>query len=200
VTPDDPEVGQYVIGPKSDGTGEQTEVMYLNRGSAHKAEALDFLLFLTSVEGQQLFTDASGWLPAVNGPKLPAAISEFREYAKGYAFGQAPYDAIGSEENLVWQRNFQLLAGDRGNVDRFAEAMDRDVPVALRKDLEDEVRDTLLLVKPEDVAILATAELAKDPAAGPARIPQADLEMGQTMSEGLAFKMALQLEQTKIGR
>ena len=36
---------------------------YLTRQSAHKAEALDFLRFVTSVEGNGLFSAASQWMP-----------------------------------------------------------------------------------------------------------------------------------------
>jgi len=198
VTSDDPEVGRYVIGPKDDGVGEGTEVMYLNKNSAHKAVALDFLRFLTSVEGQQIFTDNSGWLPTVNGVNLPAAIKEFRQYARGYAFAISTFDNIGSEENLVWRKNFYLLTGDQGSVDKFAAAMERDAPAAIRRDLEDTLRDTLLLVKPEDTAIVANAALASASPAGSAlRIREEQFEMGQTISEGLAFKMAQQLEETK---
>ena len=198
VTSDDPEVGRYVIGPKDDGVGEGTEVMYLNKNSAHKEVALDFLKFLTSVEGQQIFTDNSGWLPTVNGVNIPDAIKEFREYARGYAFAIATFDNIGTEENLVWKKNFYLLTGDQGSVDKFVAVMDRDAPAAIRKDLQDQLRDTLLLVRPQDTAIVATAALAQAAPDGESlRVRQHQFESGQTISEGLAFKMAQQLEETK---
>jgi raffinose/stachyose/melibiose transport system substrate-binding protein len=198
VTPDDPVVGRYIKGLGGEGIGETAMAMYLNKSSPHKAEALDFLRFITSVEGNQLFTDHSLWLPSVKGVKLPEEIKSFRSYQQGYAIGQAPYDSIGSEVSMTWEKNFYQLAGEGGGVDRFAEALDRVMPAAIRADLQDEARNTLLLVKPQDTQIVAYAQLADDSPAGQrARQRQQENEAGQTMSEGLAFQMKLQLERSK---
>ena len=198
VMPDDSEVGRFVIGPRDDGIGDGTSSLYLNRRSAHPKEALDFLRFLTSVEGQQLFTDHSGWLPVANGVVLPDAIKEFRERARGYAFGEGALNNLGSEVNMAWQRNVYLLTSERGSVAAFGAAMDRDAPAAIRKDLRDMIRNTLLLVKPADAAIVAKAALAEvSPDGGRLRLRLRELEAGQTLSEGLASKMALQLEETR---
>lgn len=201
VTPDDPEVGQYIKGIGGEGQGETAMAMYLNKASPHKAEALDFLRFATSVEGQQLFTDASLWLPAVNGVKLPEPIKSFRDYQQGYALGQAPYDVIGSEVSMNWLRNFYQLTGREGSPDRFAAALDNVMPAAIRKDLQDEMRNTLLLVKPADTQIVAYAELAGGtPEGRKAATRQTETEAGQTMSEGLAYQMKEQLDRTTIGK
>jgi raffinose/stachyose/melibiose transport system substrate-binding protein len=198
VMPNDPEVGRFIIGIGGEGQGETAVAMYLNKNSAHPEEALDFLRFLTSVEGNQLFTDHSLWLPSVNGVKLPEEIKEFRTYQEGYSFGQASYDMIGSEENGEWKRNFHRLIGDQGSVDEFATVLDQVMPVAIRKDLQNEMRNTLLLVKPQDTLIVANAELADATPAGERhRLRQHEMEAGQTMSEGLALQMNLNLEATK---
>lgn len=198
VTPDDPEVGRYIIGIGGEGQGETSLAMYLNRNSPHPEEAIDFLRFLTSVEGNQLFTDHSLWLPSVNGVKLPEAIKEFRTYQEGYSFGQAAYDFIGSEVNAAWNRNFYRLAGEQGSVEAFAKVLDEVMPKAIRTDLQNEMRNTLLLVKPQDTLIVANAELADaTPAGERQRVRQHEMEAGQTMSEGLAFQMNLNLESTK---
>ncbi|MFI5336864.1 MAG: ABC transporter substrate-binding protein [Opitutales bacterium] len=198
VTPDDPEVGRYVMGIGGEGRGETSMALYVDKHSPHRAEAIDFLRFLTSVPGNQLFTDHSLWLPAVNGVKVPEEIQAFRSYQVGYALGQAPYSLLGSESAMMWDRYFYKLTGDQGGVDQFADALDQVEPAAIRKDLEDEMRNTLLLVKPQDAQIVAYAELAKDPkfsARGHER--QAAMEAGQTMSEGLAFQLQLQLRETQ---
>lgn len=198
VLPDDPEVGRYIIGIGGEGQGETSFAMYLNQASAHKEEAIDFLHFLTSVEGNQLFTDNSLWLPSANGVKVPEEIKDFRNYQEGYALGQAAYDMIGSEVNAEWNRNFHRLAGDHGSVEQFATVLDEVMPKAVRKDLQNEMRNTLLLVKPQDTIIVARAELTNDTPAGQRqRIRQQEMEAGQTMSEGLALQMKLQLEATK---
>jgi raffinose/stachyose/melibiose transport system substrate-binding protein len=191
--PDDPEVGRFVVGQGGEGIGETSLSMYLNKASRHPAEALDFLKFLTSVPGQQLFTDASLWLPAVNGVNVPEEIRNFRDYQEGLSFGQAPYDALGTEVSMNWDRNFYQLAGEGGSVEKFAAAMDAAMPAAMRTDLEAELRATLVLVKPQDPAIVGWAGLPGEKA----RSRREESEASQTMSEGLALQMKLQLEQAK---
>lgn len=198
VPPDDPEVGQYIAGLGGEGIGETSLAMYLNKTSPHPAEALDFLRFLTSVPGNQLFTDHSLWLPAVNSVVVPKEIRNFRDYQQGLSFGQAPYDAIGSEVSMQWDKNFYLLIGDQGGVDQYAAALDRVMPEAIRHDLQGELRNTLLLVKPQDAFIVAAAQLVDDTPAGRRQLErQHEIEEGQNMSEGLALQMQLTLESTQ---
>jgi hypothetical protein len=172
--------------------------MYLNKNSPHKAEALDFLRFLTSVPGNQLFTDNSGWLPSINGVRVPDDIKEFRVYQEGYPLGQAPFDMIGSEVSLVWNRYFYQLMGEQGNVKKFAASLDQAMPTAIRKDLQNEMRNTLLLVKPQDTVIVASAQLAaRTPAGSQSNARLHEIEAGQTMSEGLALQMKLMLDEAE---
>ena len=191
--PDDPEVGKYVVGLGGEGIGETAVAMYLNKRSRHPVEALDFLKFLTSVPGNQLFTDASLWLPAVNGVNVPEEIRNFRDYQEGLSFGQAPYDALGTEVSEEWDRNFYHLVGEDGSAEKFAAAMDAAMPQAIRTDLNTELRTTLVLVKPQDPVIVGWAGLAGEKA----KTRREESEASQTMSEGLALQMKLQLEATK---
>ena len=201
ITPDDPEVGRYIIGLPGEGIGETATSMYLNRASRHPAEALDFLQFLTSVPGNQIFTDHSLWLPSINGVVVPRQIRSFRDYQEGISFGQAPYDSIGSDVNLRWKSNFYELIGTDGSVDRFAATLDQVMPQAVRADLRAEMRNTLLLVKPQDAMIAGWAGRAENPADhARAEARQHDLESGQTMSEGLALQMKLTLDSTSLGK
>ncbi|MDB6127392.1 MAG: transporter substrate-binding protein [Verrucomicrobia bacterium] len=188
--PDDPEVGKFVVDVGGEGIGETAVAMYLNKGSRHPAEALDFLKFLTSVPGNQLFTDASLWLPAVNGVEVPEEIRNFRDYQVGIAFGQAPYDALGTEVSMGWDRNFFNLVGDQGSAEKFAARMDALMPEAMRMDLNAELRTTLVLVKPQDPIIVGWAGLPGEKA----KTRREESEAAQTMSEGLALQMQLALE------
>lgn len=198
VLPDDPLVGSYVRGPGGEGMGETAMAMYINNTSPHKKEALDFLRFLTSVEGNQIFAEQSLWLPAISGAKVPEPIRNFRDYRQGYALGQAPYDLIGSEVSMQWDQNYHLLSGENGGVEKFAAQLNQVMPAAIRTDLENEARNTLILVKPQDTLIMAHAHLSDDTPEGRRHYErQREMEMGQTLSEGLAFQMKLQLQRTK---
>jgi raffinose/stachyose/melibiose transport system substrate-binding protein len=192
VLPDDPEVGKYIIGIGGEGIGETSLAMYLNKGSRHQAEAIDFLQFLTSVPGQQIFTDNSLWLPATEGVVVPEAIKNFRDYQQGLTFGQAPYDALGTEVSMNWDRYFYRLVGDQGSADKFATALDEVMPAAIRADLTTEMRNALLLVKPRDAMLVGWAALPGEKA----KARREELESAQTMSEGLAFQMKLVLDAT----
>lgn len=197
----DPEVGDYIFGPGGEGNGETSMAMYINKASPHKAEALDFLRFITSVPGNQIFTDQSLWLPSINGVTVPEPIRNYREYKEGWALGQAPYDMIGSEVAMMWDRHFYQLTGEQGSVDRFAAALDEVMPAAIREDLRNEMRNTFLLVKPQDAQVIGYAALIDSSDAGQrAAQRQQEVESGQTMSEGLALQMKVQLERTEIGR
>jgi len=197
VTPSDPEVGRYIIGLGGEGQGETSLAMYLNKSSPHAKEAIDFLRFLTSVPGNQIFTDNSGWLPAVDGVVVPEEIRNFRDYQEGYSFGQAPYDAIGSEVTILWDKYFYKLVGDQGSADQYAAALDQAMPDAIRTDLQAELRTSLVLVKPQDAMIVGWAGLADgDPADGRARTRQHESETGQTMTEGLVLQMRRTLDLT----
>jgi len=173
--------------------------MYLNKTSSHPKEALDFLQFLTSVPGNQLFTDKSLWLPAINGVDVPDEIKPFRDYQLGYAIGQSPYNFIGSEVSMAWDSNFYELTGDQGSVDKFAAKLDQVMPQKIRMDLENEARNALLLVKPQDALIIAQANLVDESDEGLMHAQRwREMEAGQTMSEGLAFQMKLQLARSKL--
>jgi len=77
--------------------------------------------------------------------------------------------------------------------EKFAAAMDRDMPAAVRQDLNAELRATLVLVKPQDPVIVGWARMPGEKA----RIRREESEASQTMSEGLALQMQLQLETAK---
>lgn len=191
--PDDPEVGKYVIGPGGEGNGETAFSMYVNRSSRHQAEALDFLKFITSVPGNQIFTDHSLWLPAAKGTIVPEPIRNFRDYNQGFALGQAPYSILGTEVFMQWDRNLYRLVGDQGSADAFAETLDRVMPTAIRADLTSEMRNTLILVKPEDGIIAGWAGLKGDHA----RQRREETEMSQNISESLVMQMKLVLDATR---
>lgn len=195
-TADDPVVGRYLMGPSNDGAGITAMAMHLSRHSRHPAEALDFLRFLTSVEGMQLFTDHSGWLPAVREVTIPAEIESFKGRQDGFASAN-PYTLIGSNVSMLFARNLHLLLGERGSPAQFTAELDRIMPDAVRADLNTELRSTLTTLKGQELRLLARANLAATAAADARhREEWLMLESGQTLSEGFALEMASNLTTT----
>ena len=194
-TKDDPVMGPYFYGAFADGGGGTAIEFYLNKQSAHPKEAIDFMHFMTSVEGNQLFTDHSGWLPSVREVKVPAAIAAYKTPLDCYSFGAEYMTGMGSAVGAAVLRNLYLLTETHGSVDQFVNAMEAAMPEAVRADLRKEISNRAIIVRPQDVAIMAYAALRR-------RAPQDEslpmarerLESSQTQSEGLMLQMSRQLD------
>ncbi len=195
-TKDDPVVGRYTIGRFADGGGVTAMAMHLNKASPHKAETLDFMRFMTSMQGSQLFTDGSGWLPATLGVKIPPEIVSFLSPQDGYALCQ-PYSIIGSNATMQFSRNMHLLTGEHGSVDKFTAALDEVMPEAVRSDLQSELRSLLMTIRTQDGRTIAHAQLSGAAVAGRNHaVLREVMECGETISEATALQMRCQLEQT----
>lgn len=193
-TKDDAVVGPHVYGPFADGGGGTAMEFYLNKHSAHPKEAIDFLHFMTSVEGSQLFTDHSGWLPATREVKVPADIVAYQTPLDCYSFG-AEYMLIGSTVGAAIYRNLYLLTESHGSVDQFVDAMEAEMPAAVRTDLRKEVTNRAIIVRPQDVGIMAAAALSRRaPRDGSLPLARERLESSQTQSEALMLQMGRQLD------
>lgn len=192
-TPDDPVVGKFYYGPYADGGGGTSMELYLNKQSPHPQEAIDFLRFASSIEGNQLFTDNSGWLPATRYVKVPASIQAYVTPRDCFTFGM-PYTIIGSNVAASLDRYMHLLTGPVGSVDKFVAAVTAVMPSAVRVDLQKEISNRFLAIRPQDVQITALGELARNEPAN-RELPQSRerLESSQTQTEALIYQMQLQL-------
>ena len=84
---DDPEFGVNILGSPSEA-GKDTALPFgLVRGSSHSKVALDFLKYLTSYEGNSLFSKQSGWLPSVVGVPVAEELKPFLLEENGYVNG-----------------------------------------------------------------------------------------------------------------
>jgi ABC-type glycerol-3-phosphate transport system substrate-binding protein len=195
-TKDDPVVGRYTIGRFADGGGVTAMAMHLNKNSPHQAETLDFMRFMTSVQGAQLFTDRSGWLPATINVKIAPEIESFTSPQDGYALCN-PYSIIGSNVTMQFARNMHLLLGEHGDVDKFTATLDEAMPAAVRADLQSELRSLLMTIRTQDGRTIAHAQLSGAAVAGRNHAALREvMEGGQTISEGVALQMRAQLEKS----
>ena len=165
-TKDDPVVGPYVMGRFQDGYFGTSFELYLNKDSPHKAEALDFLRFLTSVEGGQIFMDHSGWLSAIRGTHAPPELEIQRATGDGYTAGMQ-YMGVGANSTMAFWQHLNLLVGEQGSVDKFVEAMENGLRKEVTEDLRVEIRaraDAGRAVDSEIVAMSALNRLkSRDP-------------------------------------
>jgi len=157
----DPVYGRYTKGPFSDGPLLPGMPIYLNRETKHRAEAIDFLRFMSSQEGSTIFTNVSNWPPATKGVKPSDFASHFEYNLNGYCWF-ANYLIPTEDLNTQWfiQTNFASLWNTNGSVDAFRNLMRAGAGESIREDFRHDFsygQDNLRL---EDTAAVARAELA----------------------------------------
>lgn len=152
---DHPEHGEHVLGSFSEADvvpyGALSVVNY--HGERKRETAIDFLRFLSSVEGQTIFTNNSYWPPGIVGVEAPEVIRPFQPHLEGYPKGiVAHFHDINLRRAL--DTNFYRLFSRDGSVDEFLERaapMYRDamaerlVKVEVRDAEKSAVRDDTLL-------------------------------------------------------
>ncbi len=193
-TQDDPVVGPYIMGRYQDGGLGTGFEMYLNKDSPHKAEAVDFLHFLTSVEGGQLFMDHSGWLSSVRGVRVPPELEINRPTSDGFS-GGFQYIGVGASSTMSFWQHFNLLVGPQGSVDKFVEAVETGLRKQVTADLRMEIHTFLDASRAVDSEIMAMSALNRLRAPDPERdLRQRTLACNQTLSEINAYQAAWVLE------
>ena len=191
-TRDDPVVGSHILGPFADGNDMTTFGFYLNRRSPVRAEAVDFMRFLTSYPGNAIFSARSGWPPSIRGIPMAPELAAFISDADGYTLG-AGFLGGGSNSRALLLRNLHLLNGPMGSPGKLAAALEQQMPEAARADLASLVRDAWLAALPQDVRIAAAGGwLRALPGADPAARER--LEAAQNLSEARALQLARQLQ------
>ena len=195
-TVDDPVVGEHMLGRFADGSNTTSFGFYLNKHTPHRQEAIDFLRFLTSYEGNKLFTDHSGWPPAVREVPMTPEVAALLSPDDGYAYNGPSFNLGGSSGN-IFARNVHLLSGPEASIDRLAEVLDRDMPAAAQEGLQIEERAARWAMLPQDARIIGLGGvLAAEPGDAATRLRQERLEAAQNLSEARALLLARQLEMT----
>ncbi len=193
-TQDDPVVGKYMLGHFSDGNNMTGFGFYLNKRSPHRKIAVDFLRFLTSYEGNKLFTDHSGWLPSIKTVPVAPEIASYISPDDGYAYG-GPNISLGGGSRAIFESNLHHMVGPQGSVDKLAEALDEAMPAVTREALQVEQRAARWAMLPQDTRIVALANLTVQLAEPDAQALRRErLESAQNLSEGRALLLARQLE------
>ena len=188
-TTSDPVVGEHMLGHYADGNVSTSFGLYLNKRSPHREVAVDFLRFITSKEGNQLFTDKSGWLPSIKEVSVAPEIASFISPEDGYAFAGSNI-SVGGGTRSVFQKNLHLMTGPDGSIDEFAAAMDRDMPKAVRSSLAVYERSARWAVLPQDARVIAYGGLWENkPDDAVLLLGQQRLEAAQNLSEARALKI-----------
>ena len=128
IEPDDPEFGQWALGPVSEANIFAALAFGLTRTSRHPERVIDFLRFMTSRRGNQVFAEISTWLPVIKGVAVPEVSEPFRPVEDGYPFG-VNLRALGGRANDIFVQHLHLLSGQQADVDNFVTTVN---PILLR--------------------------------------------------------------------
>lgn len=193
-TKDDPVVGSYILGPFADGNDMTSFGFYLNKRSPLKTEAIDFMRFLTSEEGNALFSAKSGWPPSIRGVPMSREVAAFVSPADGYMLGIGYFSAGGNSRDLL-ARNLYRLTGPQGSPAKLALALDEQMPEAARADLAALARDAWLAALPQDARIAALGGLVRaQPEQSAHLLAREQLEAAQNQSEARALMLGRQMK------
>ena len=155
------------------------------------AEALDYLHFITSVEGNQIFTDVSTWLPAIRGVKASAYSRQFLPFYDGYSWGGF-MNLSGVDATTFIRNRYYRLWGPTGGAKAYADELDGNLRPRVLTDLTREVSTQLQNLTREDSA--ATARCVLEPAPGsalsllPARLEGRTLQLIDALRDATAGK------------
>lgn len=98
--------------PPSEASQTLGVPMQLYKLSEMKDEAIDFLRFITSYHGNQLFTDRSGWLPATIGVEPNERIRPFLPITRGVT-ARYQINMLGGNVGTVFRgQMFLFISGD----------------------------------------------------------------------------------------
>ncbi|EIP98412.1 ABC-type sugar transport system, periplasmic component [Opitutaceae bacterium TAV1] len=134
--PGDARHGTSALGPVTEAGTGLTFTLGLPKEAANPDEALDFLRFLTSAEGNRILSERSGWLPGVSGtpvdPELRVFLPEMDGFPRGlgYTWGE-----VGADTRRVQESRMHLLMNETGSVETYVAALTAALPKAAYSDL-----------------------------------------------------------------
>jgi raffinose/stachyose/melibiose transport system substrate-binding protein len=150
---DDPEFGEWSLGPVSEANIFASLSLGLTRTSRHPERAIDFLRFLTSRRGNQMFSEISTWLPVIKGVAVPEVSEPFRPVVDGYPFG-VNLRALGGRAHDLFVQHLHLLSGQQADVDVFVATVNAPLLRSGREELARYTRTTHENIRQNDSALL----------------------------------------------
>ncbi len=165
---DDPVFGRFAKGPFSDGQLQAGLPIYLSRSTRHRAEAVDFLRFMSSQEGSTIFTQVSNWPPATVGVKPSSFASNFKFNSEGYTwYGNFLLPTEDADTQEFIQTRTAALWGPGSSVELFRKVLRDGVGDSIRSDFRHDIASGLDNLRQQDTVAAAQYELA------PGAVPEA---------------------------
>lgn len=197
----DEEVGQHYWGPLAERDNTSFPLC-VNRASPHKKETIDFLHFITSVEGNTIFFEKSGWLPATRGVVVPEEQQVYLPRPIGLPVRTAYMAGFGPETTTLWQRQLYRLTSPQGSIEDFLEEFEKQFPDALKSDLRNKTRHLTLSLRHDLQPLMALAMLDRLLTPDPKRVKSRVVrESNQNIAEARLYEALAALErEPDVGR
>jgi raffinose/stachyose/melibiose transport system substrate-binding protein len=190
--PPSPGHSQYGAGPRGPESEAGLSARFpfgLVSGSAQPGLAIDFLRFVTSRPGSELFVKTSQWLPSIVDADIPETLQPFATEVGGYpdGFSLCPANDWTNTVRVFWA-HLHLLVDRHRMVADYVAAMKDDYPAALRDDLVKRGRQNRQIISRQDTALAAyrrLEQLSTEEAA--ASVNARRLSEGQTALEANVY-------------
>lgn len=198
-TSTDSRYGPLIAGRASDGMALTGPDICLNRASPHRAQAIDFLHFMSSVEAGRIYVKAVGAVSGIVGVATPPELEVYRAKNDGYSPG-SKYLVFGPESQAAYNRNLHRLVGPQGNVDDYIAAVAPGLRETLVQDMQTEIRTLATNQRQQDLEVVAARTLVRLTPQNPDPARRAPLlESNQTVNEVALYEAAVVL-QRETGR
>ncbi len=157
--PDHPRFGAGTYGLSSEADTPTSGAFGLTRASRVPEQAIDFLRFITSKQGNSTFSNVSGWLPSVVDVELPALVKPFEPILDGYVNGIGLEMGGGANARRVIAANLGTLFDANSDVSKLQDILNAELPRAVRNDLGRTLRQFVLNIARQDTLAAAQAVL-----------------------------------------
>lgn len=150
----DPVYGPNVLGtpPESFMSG-LTFAVRRSSTYRHTERSIDFLQFMTSKKGNQMFTNISGWLPIVVGVEPSPQAKPFMPVNRGFmpGFGLGG----GTESNRLFENNAHLLMSSEDRINEFVKAIEPNFADAMASETRMRTRIIVRTISRHDTTLAA---------------------------------------------
>jgi len=156
-----PRYGPQVLGPASEADTSTGMAFAVTLRTPHRAEAVDFLRFLTSHAGNSAFSRRSGWLPSVVGVTPTEELAPFLPRIEGHPAGFGLFFGNGSAITQLVSRANSLLISHSGSVEEYRRVVGAGIDAAFRHDLGRSSRNQLMNISRQDLLLAGRLALAE---------------------------------------
>ncbi len=153
IAPDDAVYGADVLGPVSELSTKASGNFGIVAASPHAAEAVDFLRFLGSKPGMEIFSRRSSWLPSVAQVEIEPWMKQMQPVQAGYAGRFFAEYAGKGDARFVMGNQLHLLIGQGGSVDAFLAMARQNYGPAIRIDLLKDNREAAFNLRRQEPAL-----------------------------------------------